>query len=238
MSTPRIGITCSSLRGSAYYGPYARAVEAAGGAAVLLEVRPGDPPSRDAVDVVRGIDGLLLPGGWDIDPSAYGETREHATAEVDPALDRWEIQLVRAAVDGGVPILGICRGQQMINVALGGSLHQHVDGHDMHGHPRNVLAHLIVIDGESELGRVTQSPSMMVNSLHHQSVKIVAPALLVTARGIDGIIEGVEGHDGGVVAVQSHPEELYEEQPWALSLFQRFVDRAKPRTMSTAGRSG
>lgn len=238
MSKPRIGITCSSLRGTGYYGAYVRAVEAAGGAPVLLEARPDAPPPHDVAEVVGGIDGLLLPGGWDIDPPTYGEAREHPSAEVDPALDHLEMRLARAAADAGVPVLGICRGQQMINVALGGSLHQHVDGHDMHGRPRNLLAHEVVIDPESEFGRVANKPSIMVNSLHHQSVKDVAPALHVTARDMHGLIEGVEGYDGAVVAVQCHPEELFDEQPWALSLFQRFVGRARPRMMSTDGRSG
>ena len=104
---------------------------------------------------MHDIDGLLVPGGWDVDPPAYGEERQEETPNVDLPLDLTEIALVRAAVDAGVPVFGICRGQQVINVALGGSLRQHIDGHDMHGHPRDLLAHPIEVVPGSELARVT-----------------------------------------------------------------------------------
>ena len=122
MSKPRIGVTCSPLRGPAYYGAYLRAVEAAGGEPVTLDPQPNGLPSDEAVAMIHGIDGLLVPGGWDVDPPAYGEARQEETPDVDAPLDLTEIALVRAAVDEGVPVFGICRGQQVINVALGGSL--------------------------------------------------------------------------------------------------------------------
>jgi putative glutamine amidotransferase len=225
MSKPRIGVTCSPLRGPAYYAPYLRAVEAAGGEPVALDPSPdGLSPDR-ATAMVHEIDGLLVPGGWDVDPPAYGEDRQEETPNVDPPLDRTEIALVRAAVDGSVPVFGICRGQQVINVALGGSLRQHIDGHDMHGHPRDLLAHSIEGVPGSELSNVLSSESVMVNSLHHQSVKKVAPGLHVTAQSPDGVVEGLESGDGMIVAVQCHPEELIGQQGWAMSLFRRFVDR-------------
>jgi putative glutamine amidotransferase len=225
MSKPRIGVTCSPLRGPAYYAAYIRAVEAAGGEPVALDPSPdGLSPDR-ATAMVHEIDGLLVPGGWDVDPPAYGEERQEETPNVDPPLDRTEIALVRAAVDGGVPVFGICRGQQVINVALGGSLRQHIDGHDMHGHPRDLLAHSIEVVPGSELSNVLSSETVMVNSLHHQSVKDVAPGLHVTAQSPDGIVEGLESGDGMIVAVQCHPEELIGQQGWAMSLFRRFVDR-------------
>jgi putative glutamine amidotransferase len=225
MSKPRIGVTCSPLRGPAYYAPYLRAVEAAGGEPVALDPSPdGLSPDR-ATAMVHEIDGLLVPGGWDVDPPAYGEKRQEETPNVDPPLDRTEIALVRAAVDGGVPVFGICRGQQVINVALGGSLRQHIDGHDMHGHPRDLLAHSIEVMPGSELANVLSSETVMVNSLHHQSVKEVAPGLHITAQSPDGVVEGLESGDGMIVAVQCHPEELIGQQGWAMSLFRRFVDR-------------
>ncbi|MEA2638220.1 MAG: putative glutamine amidotransferase [Chloroflexota bacterium] len=225
MSKPRIGVTCSPLRGPAYYSPYLRAVEAAGGEAVTLDPQPNGLSSDQATAMVHDIDGLLVPGGWDVDPPAYGEERQEQTPNVDPPLDLTEIALVRAAVDGGVPVFGICRGQQVINVALGGTLRQHIDGHDMHGHPRGLLAHSIDVVPGSELSSVLSSETVMVNSLHHQSVKEVAPGLHITAHSPDGVVEGLESSDGMVVAVQCHPEELIGQQGWAMSLFRRFVDR-------------
>lgn len=225
MPKPRIGVTCSPLRGPAYYAPYLRAVEAAGGEPVTLDPKPNGLAPGEATSMIHRIDGLLVPGGWDVDPPAYGEDRQEETPNVDTPLDLTEIALVRAAVDEGVPVFGICRGQQVINVALGGSLLQHIDGHDHHGHPRDLLAHSIDVVPGSELAKVTPGESVMVNSLHHQSVKDVAPGLHVTAQSPDGVVEGIELSDGMIVAVQCHPEELLGQQGWAMSLFRSFVDR-------------
>jgi putative glutamine amidotransferase len=225
MSKPRIGVTCSPLRGAAYYAPYLRAVAAAGGEPVTLDPAPNGLAPQAAAALVTTIDGLLVPGGWDVDPPAYGEARDEVKPEVDPPLDLTEIALVRAAVDDGVPVFGICRGQQVINVALGGSLRQHIDGHDMHGQPRDLLAHSIDIVPGSELSRVVADGTVMVNSLHHQSVKDVAPGLHVTAHSPDGVVEGLESSDGLIVAVQCHPEELLGQEGWAMELFRRFVER-------------
>jgi putative glutamine amidotransferase len=119
-------------------------------------------------------------------------------------------------------------------------LMQHIDGHDMHGQPRNLLAHGIDIDPDSELAQVVSEPGVMVNSLHHQAVKDLAPGLRATAHSSDGIVEAVESADGMVMAVQCHPEELVNQQSWALSLFQRFVTRSgarAPNGDSAAGAS-
>jgi putative glutamine amidotransferase len=207
MSKPRIGVTCSPLRGPAYYGAYLRAVKAAGGEPVTLDPQPNGLPSDEAVAMIHGIDGLLVPGGWDVDPPAYGEARQEETPDVDAPLDLTEIALVRAAVDQGVPVFGICHG------------------HDNHGHPRDLLAHAIDVVPGSELSKVTPGDHIMVNSLHHQSVKDVAPGLHATAHSPDGVVEGIESSDGMIVAVQCHPEELFAQQGWAMALFQRFVDR-------------
>lgn len=156
--------------------------------------------------------------------------RQEETPNVDPPLDLTEIALVRAAVDARVPVFGICRGQQVINVALGGSLRQHIDGHDNHGHPRDLLAHSIDVVPGSELSKATPGEHVMVNSLHHQSVKDVAPGLHVTAQSPDGVVEGIELLDGMIVAVQCHPEELLGQQGWAMSLFRRFIERVASTT--------
>jgi len=217
---PRIGITTSPRRGAEYYVPYRRAVEAAG--ADPVEVPPGTPE-------LPPVDGLLLPGGWDVDPALYGEQKDEKVGPIDPELDETELRMFRQARQKELPVLGICRGQQVINVAMGGSLVQHLDDHDVRGHGRSHLAHTIEVDPESELGQAALEHKIRVNSFHHQAVKTLAPGLEQTARGEDGTVEGVESEDGLIVAVQCHPEELTTDLPWARRLFERFVARAASR---------
>ena len=228
-------MTRSARRGNEYYTPYMQAVEAAGGEAVGIDASPA-LAEHDATAVIRDLDGVLFPGGRDVDPANYGVQKAPETEDVDPDLDATEIALVRAAIAAGTPVLGICRGQQLINVALGGSLQQHVDGHDMHGHPRSLLAHIIDIEPRSEFAAATETNRLEVNSLHHQVVRDVAPGLHVTALSEDGLIEGIESRDGSVVAVQCHPEELIAEHAWATRLMQRFVERARTAGEQTASK--
>jgi putative glutamine amidotransferase len=200
-----------------YFAPYRRAVIAAG---------------ADAVDLVPGtralpaVDGLLLPGGWDVDPSFYGEVRNDKVLETDPDLDETEISLFHQAREREIPVLGICRGQQVINVAMGGTLVQHLEGHEVRELGRSHLAHAIEVDPSSELGRAAGEHKVRVNSLHHQAIKRLGEGLQQSARGEDGTVEGVETDDGLIVAVQCHPEELTVDMPWARVLFERFVARA------------
>jgi putative glutamine amidotransferase len=195
-------------------------VEAAGAEPVALAAGSAE---------LGSVDGLLLPGGWDVDPALYGEEPDAAVGPIDPELDRTEVELFRQARAGGLPVLGICRGQQVINVALGGSLFQHIDDHDQRALGRAHLAHRVAIDPVSELARAAGETTLEVNSLHHQAVRSMGPGLRATARGDDGTIEGIESDDGLVVAVQCHPEELAGDLPWARSLFERFVSRARRR---------
>jgi putative glutamine amidotransferase len=217
---PKIGITVHPRRGLEYFMPYRRAVIAAGADPVDLV-----PGTRSLPDV----DGLLLPGGWDVDPSFYGERRDEKVEETDPELDETELSLFRQARERAIPVLGICRGQQVINVAMGGSLVQHLEGHEVRALGRSHLAHTIEVDPESELGQAAGEHKVRVNSLHHQAIKRLADGLQQTARGEDGTVEGVESDDGLIVAVQCHPEELTTDLPWARKLFERFVARARGR---------
>jgi putative glutamine amidotransferase len=217
---PKIGITVSPKRGDEYYVPYRKAVEAAG--AEPVELRPGTPSLPD-------VDGLLLPGGWDVDPAFYGEKKDDKVGPIDHDLDETELRLFQQARERELPVLGICRGQQVINVALGGSLVQHLDDHDVRGFGRSHLAHTIEVDPASELGHAAGEHKIRVNSLHHQAIKQLAPGLHQTARGEDDTVEGVESDDGLIVAVQCHPEELTTDLPWARRLFDRFVARARSR---------
>jgi putative glutamine amidotransferase len=219
-SRPKIGVTTSPKRGDDYYLTYGRAVEAAGAEAVYL------PPGTGSVG---DLDGLLLPGGWDVDPALYGEKLDPRTGDIDPELDQTEIRLFKDAREHGIPILGICRGQQVINVAMGGTLLQHLEGHEVRAHGRKHLAHKAAVDPASELGRAAEGREIQVNSLHHQAVGALAPGLRQTATGDDGTVEGLESEDGLIVAVQCHPEELTADLPWASKLFERFVSRARHR---------
>jgi putative glutamine amidotransferase len=204
-----------------YYVPYRRAVTDAG---------------ADPVDLVPGtkalpeLDGLLLPGGWDVDPSFYGEPPDEKVVETDPELDETELSMFRQAREREIPVLGICRGQQVINVAMGGSLVQHLEGHEVRAHGRSHLAHSIEVNPTSELGQAAGTHQIRVNSFHHQAIRELAEGLHQTARGDDGTVEGVESDDGLIVAVQCHPEELTTDLPWARNLFERFVARARGRS--------
>jgi putative glutamine amidotransferase len=217
---PKIGITVSPRRESAYYDTFKRAVENAGAEAVALQA---------GSDALPDVDGLLLPGGWDVDPALYGEEADKTVGPIDRELDDTELKLFREAREKQLPVLGICRGQQVINVAMGGSLFQHLEDHDVRVHGRKHLAHTIEVDPQSELGRAAGETSIRVNSLHHQAVRSLAPGLHQTAKGQDGTVEGLESDDGLIVAVQCHPEELTGDLPWAKSLFERFVARARSR---------
>jgi putative glutamine amidotransferase len=223
---PRIGVTTSPRREADYYLTYGRAVEAAGAEAVYLP--PGTPSIAD-------LDGLLLPGGWDVDPALYGEKPDAQLGDVDPELDETEIRLFKEARAKEIPVLGICRGQQVINVAMGGSLIQHLEGHEVRAFGRKHIAHTATVDPTSELGQAAEGGEIQVNSLHHQAVRLVAPGLRQTATGDDGTVEGLETADGLVVAVQCHPEELTADLPWASKLFVRFVARARGSHRNTRG---
>jgi putative glutamine amidotransferase len=211
----------SPRKGADYYAPYRRAVEAAG--AEPVELLPG------AAGLPQQVDGLLLPGGWDVDPSLYGEKKDEKVGPIDRELDETELLMFRQARERELPVLGICRGQQVINVAMGGSLVQHLEAHDIRDHGRNHLAHTIEVEPDSELGQAAGEHKIRVNSFHHQAVKQLAPGLHQSATGEDGTVEGVESDDGLIVAVQCHPEELTTDLPWARRLFERFVARARAK---------
>jgi putative glutamine amidotransferase len=179
--------------------------------------------------VLPAVDGLLLPGGWDVDPSFYGEKRDDKVQETDRELDETELSMFRQARERQIPVLGICRGQQVINVAMGGTLVQHLEGHEVRELGRSHLAHAIEVDPSSELGRAAGADKVRVNSLHHQAIKRLGEGLHQSAQGEDGTVEGVESDDGLIVAVQCHPEELTADMPWARHLFERFVARARVR---------
>jgi putative glutamine amidotransferase len=210
---------------------YLRAVEAAGGLPIVLP--PGRP--EDAAPLLRRIQGLVLTGGEDVDPTLYGETRHETVVDVTPERDAFELALTREALHADLPILAICRGQQVLNVATGGTLIQdipsHVSGARDHDPPgeRWELTHEVRVLPGSRLRQILGEDRVAVNSFHHQALKDLGRGLLATAWSVDdGIIEGVEAPDRRfVVGVQWHPESFWDRSPSFQPLFQAAVEAAR-----------
>jgi putative glutamine amidotransferase len=245
MPKPLIGLTTEHLSSGAFDQPdqnaqgmlktYLEAVTGAGGLPVLI------PLSLDGADlqaVYERLDGVLLPGGGDIDPAYFHEAHHPKLGEVDLERDRVEVELVRRAVQDGKPLLGVCRGVQVMNVALGGTLYQDLPSqypgpllrhaHPVRDFPRHHQAHPVQVEEDSQLARVLGTPIAQVNSRHHQAIKEVAPGAVVVARAPDGVIEGLEVPDHPfALGVQWHPENL-QSQPEMKALFVRFVEASRP----------
>ncbi len=211
---------------------YTHALELAGGAPVLIPLNLGEETLRA---IFARLDGLLLHGGVDIHPKEFGEAVEPFCGEIDVARDAVELGLTRWALYDQMPILGICRGIQMLNVAAGGSLYQDtrsqlgnvLDHAHQTGEPYNRLTHSIEIDPNSELARALGTTHLDVNSLHHQSLKAIAPGFHVIARAPDGVVEGIEAESPQfAVGVQFHPEWLVEDDARMIALFREFVQAA------------
>lgn len=213
-----IGITAGSNR--KLNAAYVNALEAAG--AEVVVIAPGDDAG-----VAERLDGLVLSGGPDVDPALYGERPDPNLGEVDAPRDRLELHLLAIADRLAIPVLAICRGHQVLNVARGGKLVQHVAEHDRHGDgPRSSIHHEVRLEPGSHLAAAVGTSSLAVNSLHHQVVAEAAPGLLAVGRAEDGTIEAMESPDGRVLSVQCHPEELVAGQEWARRLFAHFVSSA------------
>jgi putative glutamine amidotransferase len=207
---------------------YFDAIDAAGATPVGISASLPETRLRELFDLC---DGLCLPGGPDVQPALYGEElRADCSVEVDPELDRAEMLLVRWALDENKPLLAICRGAQVLNVALGGTLWQDVGtmrATEHNHYPRSTrgeVTHHIDVDPASRLHAIAGGDTVDVNSMHHQAVRDLGHELVVSARAHDGLIEAVEHPERRfVVGVQCHPEELYLERPWAQRLFLDFV---------------
>ncbi|MCY3663377.1 MAG: gamma-glutamyl-gamma-aminobutyrate hydrolase family protein [bacterium] len=197
-----------------YFQNYSRRVAEAGGLPVLLS-RETDPAL-----VAERLDGIVLPGGADVDPAFYGAEADPELLRTEPERDVFELALLDAAAAADVPVLAICRGLQVVNVWRGGTLHQHVPEHGLFEEPPDKLQHEVTFTRGSVLAGV-YGPSAMVNSLHHQTVDRLGEGLEVTAEAPDGTVEGLECSDAPVVAVQWHPELLPEPDP----IFDWFIAR-------------
>lgn len=209
---------------------YTKAISAAGGLPVMIPLYLDE---ASLLELFEQLDGLLMPGGGDINPNLYGGIMHETVYAIDDTRDQVELLLARKAVEMDKPFLGICRGHQMLNVALGGSLWEDVQSLMPHGtrhayfqgFPRDRISHQVNIEPHSGLGKLWAVPTKAVNSLHHQGVKELGRGLRPTAYAADdGLIEGTElpGHRF-VMSVQWHPEEFYHTDRPTLNLFEAFV---------------
>jgi putative glutamine amidotransferase len=235
--TPLIGVTTSITVGKvperAYVNSaYLHAVQQAGGVPVLL------PPQLSAASLMRltrGLDGLLLTGGGDLDPALFGEPVHPTVYEIAPTRDTLESSAVKVALDRRLPILAVCRGIQLLNVALGGTLFQDV-GTDpgtqlQHSQPepRDQPTHKVKVKAGSRLADTLGTDELEVNSMHHQAVKTLGAGLAAVAWAPDQIVEGVELVDPErfVLGIQWHPEELRGHSEPARRLFAALVGAAR-----------
>lgn len=208
------------------------------------------PPLEDASalqDILRAVQGLVLSGGEDVDPAFYGAVRHPATGDPHAARDACELELARSARELALPTLAICRGVQVLNVALGGSLLQDIPSlvEDAEPHdgdaPRSARVHRVSVTPGSRLAEVLGAAEISVNSIHHQALDRVADDLLVSARASDGIVEGVESctPDWFALGVQWHPEELTRSsESWDRRLFEAFAAACRERAAVTDAASG
>ncbi|MCB9459349.1 MAG: gamma-glutamyl-gamma-aminobutyrate hydrolase family protein [Anaerolineaceae bacterium] len=239
---PLIGVTAYRRTfpktGWLYDVSYARnaiAIQESGGLPVLV---PSWLDEQDLRDIYDRLDGILLTGGEDIDPTNYNKPRHETVTTFDPKRDETEFALTRWAVADDKPILGICRGCQVMNVALGGTLHQDIptfidtkQRHDLHvpEEPRDQIMHNVLIQPETLLAHIMGGEKVAVNSIHHQCIDEPSPDVRVVAHSDDGIIEGIEvpGRQFAL-AIQWHPEDM-TSLPHMKNLFDQFVNAAQAR---------
>jgi putative glutamine amidotransferase len=204
----------------------------AGGTPILI---PANLSQQHWQDLRTHLNGILLSGGADIDPARFHGVPHPRVYDIDPERDELEISLVHSAVENNWPLLGICRGLQVMNVALGGTLYTDIADqlsntirHDCAlGFPRDYPAHTIKIESGSRLMEIIGDPEIRVNSLHHQGAKQLASTFKVTALSPDGLVEGIEIPDHQfALAVQWHPEEMQASAAMR-RLFRAFVDAAR-----------
>jgi putative glutamine amidotransferase len=231
---PLIGVTTSEMRPSGLatlrrHGEpdhpemalgitYTQSIERAGAIPVVLP-----PVVSDLESLIARLDGVCLSGGPDLDPDAYGARVRHAElGPTEPSLDAFELALARAALERDMPVLGICRGAQALNVACGGTLHQHLPGHRQ-SEPGCTATHEVEVLPRTRLAALIGAGVHAVNSFHHQAVDRVGSGLRVSARAADGTVEAIEGGRGFAVGVQWHAETLADGR-----LFEALADAAAP----------
>lgn len=238
---PLIGVPCGVVmpNGTLRHNlgdTYVRALIAAGAAPFMI---PATDDEATLYSLYRSLDGLLISGGVDINPRYYQEEM-NGSEEIDELRDVAELTLTRWALEDDLPVFGICRGHQVLNVTLGGSLYQDIPSQlpesqldhraSVHAGERTYLGHSVQIDPDSKLAAITGATELMVNSLHHQSVKQPGVGLKVTGKSPDGVVEALESEEHTwVLSVQWHPEDLYPGYDWSRQLFGAFVNEVRSR---------
>jgi len=244
MPAPIIGITSFSLElpceRSAVNQAYVQAIVAAGGTPICLPIGLDDA----GIQRVYGlIDGLLLPGGDDVAPHRYGHDAHSELGQVDEARDHLELSLTRMALRDDLPVLGVCRGIQLLAVAAGGTLYQDLPSqvtshlrHEVREFGRDHLPHDVTVEPHSLLSRALGTTKVKVNSFHHQAVLDVPDEFVITARADDGVVEAIEAPRlRFAVGVQCHPEELWRQNvPEFAGLFRAFVEAVQARHSAAA----
>jgi len=221
---------------------YVEGVAEAGGAPVVLPPVAG---ARAAEDLLDGMDGLLLSGGSDLDPGYYGEEPVPELGVTMPERDAFEIALLEHALRRQIPIFGVCRGMQILNVALGGTLYQDLPSQMDHlvllGHrqetPRWQPTHEVEVDGSSRVAKVMGTDELKVNSFHHQAIKGLARGLVAVACSPDGVTEAVESGDLSkrwMIGVQWHAEAMRDAGPEHQKLFEAQVSAAERHALRHA----
>ena len=242
-SSPLIGITCSRVTGGAWgtyslghfmdytFSEYSQAILHAGGAPVII---PAAQDKKSLERILAALQGLILSGGPDINPRRYGEEPLAGLGEVDEALDQMELLAAGMAVERNLPLLGICRGIQVLNVTLGGTLYQDIASQvpeSICHTPKTdkaVNTHSIRIEAGSRLHKLCGRRDIWVNGKHHQAVKDLAPGLTVAARARDGVVEAVELQGKRfVMGVQWHPEGTWRHDAYSRKLFSAFIQAAR-----------
>ena len=200
--------------------PYIKAVQKTGALAVILPI----VDNADIDAALDAVDGVVITGGVDVDPANYGAAPHAELGEISPGRDHVDLALARAVVERNIATLAVCRGIQVVNVALGGTLVQHIDDH-MRPDAYNQLVHRVAIDGDSMLADVVGTQDLGVNTLHHQVIDKLGDGVRVAARNSDGHVEAITiAGAPNVLAVQWHPE-LLRHDPQHLGLFAWLLTR-------------
>jgi len=228
---PVIGISSSINGSTAEVGmTYVNSVRKAGGIPFVIPITTSEAAIDEYLDHV---DGIVMTGGEDVSPLIFGEEPSRFLGEVVPNRDTYDLTLIRRAVARGIPLLGICRGEQCLNIAMGGDLIQDIPSEvpDAIQHrqnaPRSYGSHTITIEKGSLLSKLLNVETLAVNSFHHQAVGNVAPGYKVTAKAPDGVVEAIESADGKSFGVQFHPEGfVYSGDDTFLPIFQHLVKLA------------